>query len=144
MKKIKCTVEIPTHSYYKYEIDKSTFGLIVDRVLTIPYPANYGYVNNTLWDDGDALDVFIIGLPLQPLCVAAVYPFAVVEMYDKGVSDYKLIASFDPPSRQKFTNIHEHIVKFLKYYKKGTVIKSISIREKDIEKTLKRAYNIYD
>ncbi len=135
---MKCTIEIPTHSYIKYEIKDNK--LLVDRIIDYPYPANYGFVNNTLWDDGDALDVFVLGLPLHPTSQVEITPFAVIEMYDKGVSDYKLLASFNPKQTLK-TNMVETIVSFLRTYKKGTEIRSVSIREKDIEKVLERAYN---
>lgn len=142
MKPIRATIEITSHSEFKYEIDKTTGKLFIDRVVNIPYPANYGFINNTLWDDGDALDVFVVDAPLDSLTEANVIPFAVIDLEDNGVSDTKLVAkvagSVDWRNRNRDIN---EILHFLNNYKEGIVIKSVSIREKDIENTLLKGSN---
>ena len=65
---MKVVVEIPKGSIYKYEINKDTGKLALDRVISIPYPENYGYFPNTLAQDGDPLDVFLVSdQPIAPL-----------------------------------------------------------------------------
>jgi len=88
-------VEIPKGSNNKYEIDKETGLIALDRAnySSSPYPADYGFAPQTLWDDGDALDVLILTTwPLNVGIVVKVRPVAVMEMIDDGESDYKIIA----------------------------------------------------
>ncbi len=88
-------IEIPKGSYNKYEIDKETGLIALDRAnySSAPYPVDYGFAPQTLWDDGDALDVIVLTTwPLNVGIVARVRPIAVMEMIDDGESDYKVIA----------------------------------------------------
>jgi inorganic pyrophosphatase len=88
-------VEIPRGSNNKYEIDKETGLIALDRANynAAPYPFDYGFVPQTLWDDGDALDVAILTTwPLDVGIVVKVRPIAVIEMIDDGESDYKIVA----------------------------------------------------
>ena len=88
-------IEIPKGSYNKYEIDKETGLIALDRAnySSAPYPVDYGFAPQTLWDDGDALDVIVLTTwPLDVGIVARVRPVAVMEMIDDGESDYKVIA----------------------------------------------------
>jgi inorganic pyrophosphatase len=89
-----CIIEIPKNSYNKYEIDKETGLIALDRAnySYAPYPFDYGFVPQTLWDDGDALDVIVLTtFPLNPGILVKVRPVAVVDMTDSGESDYKVI-----------------------------------------------------
>ena len=89
-------IEIPAnHSPIKYEIDKDMDCLMVDRFMATPmfYPANYGYINNTLADDGDPLDVLVITpYPVQPGSVIRARPVGVLNMEDEAGEDAKLVA----------------------------------------------------
>jgi inorganic pyrophosphatase len=88
-------IEIPKGSQNKYEIDKETGLIALDRAnyTPTPYPFDYGFVPQTLWDDNDALDVIIpTTYPLQVGILVRVRPVAVMEMTDSGESDYKIIA----------------------------------------------------
>ena len=88
-------VEIPMLSRVKYELDKDTGLIKYDRVLYSPmhYPANYGFVPQTLWDDGDPLDVLVLGAePLVPGCLVEARPIGVLDMIDGGEGDAKLLA----------------------------------------------------
>lgn len=89
-------IEIPAnHDPIKYEIDKDMDCLVVDRFMATPmfYPANYGYINNTLADDGDPLDVLVITpYPVQAGSVIRSRPVGVLMMEDDGGGDAKLIA----------------------------------------------------
>ncbi|MBP7805174.1 MAG: inorganic diphosphatase [Candidatus Pacebacteria bacterium] len=90
-----CIIEIPKGSYNKYEIDKETGLIALDRAnySYAPYPFDYGFAPQTLWDDGDALDVIVLTtFPLNPGILVRVRAVAVMDMTDSGESDYKIIA----------------------------------------------------
>mgnify|MGYP000402403121 CR=1 FL=1 len=131
-------VEIPKGSSYKYELKHDV--LILDRVLSIPYPENYGYIPNTLWYDGDPLDVFIISNePIQPKAHLEIELLGIIEMNDNGQSDDKLIAKI------KGTDVYSHvgdIYTFLENYKSGVFLKKIKGPKEALE-TLKLAEEMY-
>ena len=88
-------VEISKGSKCKYELDKGTGLLRLDRVLytSTHYPANYGFIPRTYADDGDPLDVLIIGTEaILPMTLVQVYPIGVMRMIDGGKLDDKIIA----------------------------------------------------
>ncbi|MBU2863557.1 inorganic diphosphatase [Reinekea forsetii] len=89
-------IEIPAnHDPIKYEIEKEYDALMVDRFMATPmfYPANYGYIPETLADDGDAVDVLVVSpYPVAPGSVIRCRPVGVLEMTDEAGSDAKVIA----------------------------------------------------
>ncbi|URJ26109.1 inorganic diphosphatase [Blochmannia endosymbiont of Camponotus modoc] len=89
-------IEIPANSDpIKYEIDKKTGIIFVDRFLLTPmfYPCNYGYINNTLSLDGDPVDVLVpTQYPLQSGCVILCRPIGMLNMIDESGEDAKIIA----------------------------------------------------
>lgn len=93
---INVIIEIPKDAEpVKYEVDKATGAIFVDRILSTPmrYPCNYGYVPHTLCGDGDPADVLVIlPLPLVPGSVIRCRPVGVLRMKDEAGSDEKLIA----------------------------------------------------
>jgi inorganic pyrophosphatase len=93
---INVVIEIPKDAEpVKYEVDKSTGAIFVDRILSTPmrYPCNYGYVPHTLCGDGDPVDVLVIlPLPLIPGSVIRCRPVGVLNMTDEAGSDEKLVA----------------------------------------------------
>ncbi|HKY89453.1 MAG TPA: inorganic diphosphatase [Nevskiaceae bacterium] len=93
---INVIIEIPMNSEpVKYEIDKDSGEVFVDRILSTPmrYPCNYGYVPHTLCGDGDPLDVLVMTpMPLVPRCVINCRPIGYLAMKDESGSDEKLIA----------------------------------------------------
>ncbi|MEQ1439497.1 inorganic diphosphatase [Fontimonas sp. SYSU GA230001] len=93
---INVIIEIPMNSEpVKYEVDKTSGAIFVDRLLTTPmrYPCNYGYVPHTLCGDGDPLDVLVMTpMPLIPGCVINCRPIGMLEMEDESGSDEKLVA----------------------------------------------------
>lgn len=93
---IYVAIEIPAnHAPIKYEIDKDTDCLFVDRFMATPmfYPANYGFIPNTLADDGDPLDVLVVTpYPVAPGSVIRARPVGVLHMTDEAGGDAKLIA----------------------------------------------------
>ncbi|WP_347252709.1 inorganic diphosphatase [Dokdonella sp.] len=93
---INVIIEIPKDAEpVKYEVDKASGAIFVDRVLSTPmrYPCNYGYVPQTLGGDGDPLDVLVIlPLPLVPGAAIRCTPVGVLRMTDEAGSDEKLVA----------------------------------------------------
>ncbi|CAL4042071.1 Inorganic pyrophosphatase [Buchnera aphidicola (Phyllaphis fagi)] len=89
-------IEIPLNSHsIKYEIKKKSEVLYVDRFIptSMVYPCNYGYINHTLSNDGDPLDVLIpITYSLQPKCVIKCRPIGILKMIDESGEDSKIIA----------------------------------------------------
>lgn len=88
-------IEIPKGSKVKYELDKETGLIKVDRILysSVHYPANYGFIPQTYCDDNDPLDVLVLGQEvLVPLCIAYAKPIGVMRMLDQGEADDKIIA----------------------------------------------------
>jgi inorganic pyrophosphatase len=91
---VNVIIEIPKNSPNKYEIDKETGLIALDRAnySMHPYPFDYGFVPQTLWEDNDALDVIVLTtFPLNVGILVSVRPVAVIEMIDGGESDYKII-----------------------------------------------------
>ncbi|MGH8528811.1 MAG: inorganic diphosphatase [Nevskiales bacterium] len=92
---VNVIIEIPMNSEpVKYEVDKDSGEICVDRILTTPmrYPCNYGYVPHTLCGDGDPLDALVMmPVPLIPRCVVNCRPIGMLEMKDEAGSDEKLI-----------------------------------------------------
>jgi len=93
---VHAVIEIPAGGApIKYELDKESGALFVDRFLHTPmfYPANYGFIPNTLGDDGDPLDIMVITpFPLVPGCVVTCRAVGVLEMADDKGLDEKILA----------------------------------------------------
>ena len=108
---IYVVIEIPANSSpVKYEIDKDADALFVDRFMASPmfYPANYGYINNTLADDGDALDVLVVTpYPVVPGSVIRCRPVGVLNMTDEAGEDAKLLAVPHEKLTQAYNDIHD-------------------------------------
>ncbi len=93
--KINVIIEIPKGSKNKYEIDKATGLIALDRVAhtSQDFPFDYGFIPQTLWDDGDAVDVVVLTThPLFPGVLVRVRPVAIMSMIDSGDADDKIIA----------------------------------------------------
>jgi len=105
---INVIVEIPKGSKNKYEIDKETGIIKLDRVMhtSQDYPFDYGFIPQTLWHDGDALDVVVLTThPLPVGILLEVRPVAVVRMVDAGERDEKIIAV--PKADPRFNDVHD-------------------------------------
>jgi len=93
---VNVIIEIPAASSpVKYEIEKGSGALIVDRFMSAPifYPANYGFIPHTLADDGDPMDVLVITpTPLIHNCVISARPVGILEMTDEAGRDSKVLA----------------------------------------------------
>ncbi len=93
--RVACIVEIPKGAKNKYELDKVTGLLKVDRVLfsSMVYPANYGFLPKTYCDDQDPLDILILGQEsVVPMCIMEAIPIGMMKMLDQGQEDDKIIA----------------------------------------------------
>ena len=105
---VDALIEIPLGSKNKYELDKVTGRIRLDRVLyaAMIYPAEYGIIENTLAPDGDPLDILVIcSDPTFPGCIVPARVLGYLEMLDNGKLDYKLISVVDCDPR--YDDIHE-------------------------------------
>ena len=133
-------IEIPKDSSCKYELDKKTGMLRLDRVLytATHYPANYGFIPRTYADDGDLLDVLVLcSEQIFPMTLVRVYPIGVMRMIDGGKLDDKIIAvPFSDPTYRDIKSIDElpshifdEIMHFFTVYKqlenKQTAVKEL-------------------
>jgi inorganic pyrophosphatase len=95
---VNCIIEIPKGSKAKYELDKVSGYLKLDRVLfsSVHYPANYGFIPKTYCDDKDPLDILVISsIDLVPMCLVEAKVIGVMRMLDEGQHDDKIIAVAD-------------------------------------------------
>jgi inorganic pyrophosphatase len=108
---IPAIIEISTGSKVKYELDKKSGLLLVDRILfsAVHYPANYGFVPRTYCDDGDPLDILVLCQePIQPLSIMQAKVIGVMKMRDDKGEDDKLIAVHaDDPSYADYSDVNE-------------------------------------
>ncbi len=104
-------IEIPKGSKVKYELDKDTGLLKVDRILfsAVHYPANYGFLPRTYCDDGDPLDVLVLGQePVEPMCMMRARAIGVMQMRDdKGIDDKIIAVHVDDPAFTGYRHIDE-------------------------------------
>lgn len=120
-------VEIAKGSTHKYEYDKKSNTLILDRVLHTPFPNNYGFIPNTLSEDDDALDVFILSdEPLVPLSKIKLELIDVCLVTDGGLNDHKLICRIKDDVTTGYTLYETEVVYFLQNYKKELVFQSLA------------------
>ncbi len=120
---ITTIIEIPAKSHNKYEIDKRTSLLKLDRVLhsAVHYPGNYGFIPQTHCDDEDPLDVIILGEDsLYPLTMCDVRPIGVIRMIDGGEQDDKIIGVLvhDPENKNitDISDVDEHKIAVIKHF----------------------------
>ena len=104
-------IEISKGSKNKYELDKQSGLLILDRILytSTHYPANYGFIPRTYSEDNDPLDVLVLCTEeIKPMAICRCYPIGMITMVDDGYNDEKIIAiPFKEPSYNDFTEIEQ-------------------------------------
>ena len=104
-------IEVPKGSKTKYELDKATGMIRVDRILysSVQYPANYGFIPRTYCEDHDPLDVLVLGQePVAPLSIMRAKPIGLMKMLDHGEADDKIIAVHaDDPEYAHYESINE-------------------------------------
>lgn len=121
---VNAIIEIPKDSKLKYEYDKETGLLKLDRFLfsAVHYPGDYGFVPQTLWEDGDPLDIIILTTRsiTYPLTLAEVRVIGVARMIDNGEKDDKIIAVYNADPRYAeytdLTDIPKHYLEELKHF----------------------------
>lgn len=155
---VNAIIEIPKDEKIKYEYDKKTGLLKLDRFLhsAVHYPGDYGFVPQTLWDDGDPLDIIVLtGRPVYPMTLAEVRILGVLRMIDGNEKDDKLIGVYDCDPRyaeyEGVKDIPKHTIAELKHffetYKllQGKECKILQILDKsDAWKDIKLGQNLYD
>lgn len=154
---INVIIEIPKGSKNKYEIDKETGIIALDRPLfsAQDYPYDYGFVPQTLWDDNDALDVIVLTTyPLAPGILVRVKPIAIMNMTDAGEDDAKIIAVPTSDPRWKEVNdlnqINKHTIKEIEHFfttykklqNKEVVVNGFQGKDKAVE-AFNRAVELY-
>ena len=132
-------IEISKGSKVKYEMDKETGALMMDRILytSTHYPANYGFIPRTFASDGDPLDVLVLcSEELVPMALVRCYPIGIIIMEDQGYNDEKVIAiPYDDPTYNNYSEISElprHIFEEMVHF--FSVYKTLEGKETALEK----------
>ena len=150
-------IEISKGSKNKYELDKETGLIILDRVLytSTHYPMNYGFIPLTYCGDHDPLDVFVLcSQPIEKMSLVRCYPIGVINMKDRDEADEKIIAiPFGDPQYNGYRDINElpsHILDELRHFLttyKQLENKKVEILESggrvEAEETIKNAIQLY-
>lgn len=141
-------IEIPKGSKNKYELDKETGMVVLDRILftSTHYPANYGFIPRTFADDLDPLDVLVLcSEPIHPMTLVRCYPIGVINMLDNGRADEKIIAvPFSDPMYNTYRSIfalpkhtYDEMTHFFSVYKtlekKETVVDEVQDRDTAVQ-----------
>jgi len=152
-----CVIEISKGSKKKYELDKETGYIILDRILytSTHYPANYGFIPRTYGDDEDPLDVLLLcSESLEPMSLVRAYPIGVINMIDNGRGDEKIIAiPYNDPNYNNYKDISDlpmHIFEEMRHFftvyknleNKATAVDEVMARE-DAVKVIKDAIENY-
>lgn len=116
-------IEIPRGSRAKYEIDKESGLIKLDRVIyaSMYYPLNYGFIPKTLGEDGDPLDIVVLTqVAVVPLCLIPSKVIGVMQMIDRGEADEKIIAvAEEDPSVSHITDVKDlpgHLLSELRHF----------------------------
>ena len=155
---LDCVIEIPRGGRLKYELDKNTGLLRLDRVLfsAVFYPANYGFIPRTYCDDKDPLDILVLGQePVVPLCILTARPIGVMQMMDQDEEDDKIIAIHEhDPAYNHLRDISElpnhtlqELQRFFEDYK-ALELKRVRIERfrnrADAQKIIDTAFKLYE
>lgn len=138
---VNALIEISQGSKSKYEIDKKTGLLKLDRVIysSFHYPINYGFIPQTLGKDGDPLDILVMcSEAIQPLCLVEAYVIGNMQMIDTGLIDDKIIAvALRDPGVNYITNLNEvpqHFFTVLKnYFEQYKVLENKKVEINDFQ-----------
>lgn len=120
---VPAIIEVPKGSQIKYELDKKSGLVKIDRVLysAVHYPANYGFIPQSFCDDNDPLDILVLGqVSVAPLSIMRAKPIGVMKMIDGGEADDKIIAVHqDDPEYAHYNHIDQlppHTLKMLRQF----------------------------
>ena len=150
-------VEIPKGGKVKYELDKDSGLLKVDRVLysSVMYPANYGFIPQTLGDDGDPLDILaLMQEPVLPLAALRLRPVGMMKMVDQGQDDEKIICvHLDDPEYNEYTDIaqlqHHRLAELRRFFQDYKALENKEVLVQDFfgpieaKKTVSAAAKLY-
>lgn len=146
---VNALIEIPQGSRAKYEIDKETGLLILDRIIhsSFHYPINYGFIPQTLGHDGDPLDILVMcSESIQPLCLVQATVIGNMQMIDNGEKDDKIIAvATNDPTVNHITDIHhlpKHFIAVLRNYFENYKVLENKVVEIDEFQEKETAYEI--
>lgn len=138
-------IEISKGSKKKYELDKETGMIILDRILytSTHYPANYGFIPKTYAEDNDPLDVLVLcSEPIEQLILVQCYPIGIISMIDNGYRDEKVIAiPFEDPMYNTYRDIDDlppHIFNEMKHF--FTVYKQLEDKATAVDEIHNREY----
>lgn len=144
-------IEISQGSRAKYEIDKTTGLLKLDRVIysSFHYPVNYGFIPQTLGEDNDPLDILVMcSESIQPLCLVQATVIGNMQMIDNGEKDDKIIAvATKDPTVNHFTNVNElpkHFIAVLRNYFENYKVLENKLVEIDEFQNKEAAYTIIE
>jgi inorganic pyrophosphatase len=148
---VNAMIEIPQGSRTKYEIDKETGLLKLDRVIysSFHYPVNYGFIPQTLGEDGDPLDILVLcSQSIQPLCLVEATVIGNMQMIDSGEMDDKIIAvASKDPSVNHFSSLAEmppHFINELRnYFEQYKVLENKQVQIEDFQ-SKEAAYTIIE
>ncbi len=148
---VNALIEISEGSKAKYEIDKVTGLLKLDRVIysSFHYPVNYGFVPRTLGEDGDPLDILVLcSESIQPMCLVEATVIGNMQMIDSGEKDDKLIsvASKDPAVNhfRDMSSLPQHFINVLKNYFEQYKVLENKIVQIDSFQDKETAYSIIE
>jgi len=146
---VNAIIEIPKDSKIKYELDKKTGLLKMDRFLysAVHYPGDYGFIPRTLWDDNDPLDIMILtGIPIYPMTLVKVRVIGVLRMIDNKEKDDKIIAVYNDDPRfqeiQDIENVPAHTIAELKHF--FETYKQLQGKECKVLEVLDKRYALED
>lgn len=155
---IPAVIEVPLGSKVKYELDKKSGFIRVDRILfsSVHYPANYGFIPRTYSDDRDPLDILVLGQePVTPSAIMMAKPIGVMKMIDQGEADDKIISVHAAdPAYSHYNSIEElpphrmtEIRKFFEDYKalehKKVIVEELRGKE-EAHKIIREAMAFYE
>ena len=155
---ITAIIEVPKGSHTKYELDKLSGLLKVDRILysAVHYPANYGFIPQSYCEDNDPLDVLVLCQEtVLPLSMMRVRPIGVMKMIDQGEADDKIIAvHVDDPEFEHYHSIDElppHFLKILRrFFEDYKILENKEVKIErflgpdEAKQTLLDAFKLYD
>jgi len=155
---VTALIEIPRGSKAKYEVDKESGLLRLDRVLfsAVHYPANYGFIPQTYCDDNDPLDILVIcSLELVPMCLVEAKVIGVMHMVDNNERDDKIIAVAAQDMSVNYINdvsdlpphTEKEIIRFFEDYKKlqlGNVVVEQFLGREDAYRIIRESVELYD